>query len=94
MTIEPVKKTTAELLAYQTELLEKIATTGLQILEKQSQIADSQITWLKSIDERANRQIGFLKSINSFVTFFGIVLVLSVCAGLYQIISVISVPRY
>jgi len=87
MTIEPHKKSPTELLAYQTELLERISATQQQFLEKQQQIAEAQISWLKSIDERANRQIMYLKNINSVATIFGILLILSICAGIWSLFN-------
>ncbi len=84
MTIEPSKKSPTELLAYQTELLERIAATQQQLLEKQYQIAEAQNQWLKSIDDRVNRQSRYLSNINNIVSMFGIVLILSICIGFFS----------
>lgn len=87
MTIEPSKKSPAELLAYQTELLERIATTQQQLLEKQHQIAVTQIQWLKAIDDRVNQQNKYLSNINTVSTIFGVVLILSICAYIWSLFS-------
>jgi hypothetical protein len=89
MNIETQKKSPTLLLAYQTELLEQILTAQKGIGDMQNKFDEAQIAWLKSIDNRVNQQIGYLKNINTVATILGILLLLSICAGALNILGML-----
>ena len=89
MDILSPKKSPTELLAYQTELLEQILTAQKRIIEGQNKWSAEQIDWLKIIDNRVSKQLGLIKNINTVATVLGILLLLSFCAGVLNILGML-----
>ena len=82
MGIAAPKKSAMKSLAYQTKLLKRIATTQDHLLQKH-QVVGSQITWLKLIGDRANKQLGYLKNTSTVATLIGLLTTLSMCGWLW-----------
>jgi phosphate starvation-inducible protein PhoH len=83
MAKDQIKKSPTELLEYQTELLEKI----LENQKIQIYNANSDKPYLKSVNEHTIKQTGYLKSINTTTTIFGLLLIIGICLSLCGVIN-------